>query len=326
MLETPPPLPYKDRKVGLVILGMATILFGLLCALFVPLTILSMAMAAKGPNPPPPTSLLPVECLYGGMAIALVWLGVGSVMARRWARALLVIGSWSWFVIGLMTVATMGFLLPRFAAAVHAAQPAGQPELSSGARTAVMVVSLFFLAFLFVCLPLVWALFYGGRNAKATCEARDPVARWTDRCPLPVLAVALWLLLGTASMFLMPSYGSVAPFFGLLLSGTLGTLFYIVMGAIWAYCAWAIYRLDPRGWWIVVIVLLLFGLSNFITYTKHDLGDVYAAMGYSAAQLGPMRAFPGGHAMAWMSLVFLVPLLGYLLYIRKFFAIKSARP
>src|SRR5205814_1536660 len=100
-----PPAQFKDRKIGLMIFGAATAFLGCCCALLVPLVIFGAAMAAKGPNPPPAMpNIFPIVALYGALAGALVWLGIGSMMTRRWARAILAIWSWSWLLVGLITV------------------------------------------------------------------------------------------------------------------------------------------------------------------------------------------------------------------------------
>lgn len=309
--------------MGLVVFGVATVIAGVFCALMVPLMVLGTSLATKSANPPPVApNLLPVSALYLGLAVVLVWLGVGSIMARRWARALLAIWSWSWLIIGLLSVISMALLAPQIAATMKAAsQVPAQPPLSDAQRTAIMLVPLAMLGFLFICVPLIWGLFYSGKNVKATCEARDPKARWTDGCPLPVLAAVLWLAFGTLTMLLMPAFHAVVPFFGVLLSGRVGTMVYLVLAAVWAYCTWALYRLDRRGWWIIVAAMILFCLSSVITYSRHNLGDIYVAMGYSPTQLASMQPFLGlgGRTMFWSSLIFIIPYLGYFLYIWKFF-------
>jgi hypothetical protein len=317
-----PATQFKDRKVGLVIFGVMTVLAGCCWALFVPLMIFGAQMAARSPHPPPSApNIMPIAALHGALAVIFVWLGVGSIMTRRWARALLVICSWSWLITGTIAVAAMALMAPQLAASIQAAQPAGHSQLSGGARTAMILVPVVMVTVLMVIIPLLWALFYSGRNVKATCEARDPVVRWTDRCPLPVLAMSVWLAFGAFSMLVMPAFHSAAPFFGLLLSRAVGTVFYLCLAAIWAYSAWRIYHLDTRGWWIIAIAMVLFALSNVITYSRHDIGEVYALMGYPPAQIAEIRriGFMGGHTMAWSSLLFTVPFLGYLCYMRKFF-------
>ncbi|MEO5717002.1 MAG: hypothetical protein ABIR29_00335, partial [Chthoniobacterales bacterium] len=233
--------------------------------------------------------------------------------------------SWSWFGVGLLSLAGIALFLPQITASLKAAAPPpGQVQMTEAQRIAMMLIPLLFLAVLFVLLPLIWGLFYSGKNVKATCEARDPVPRWTDLCPLPVLAAVLWFVLGAFCVVLMPVFHSVAPFFGLLLSGTAGTIYYLLLGAIWAYSAWALYRLDLRGWWVSIAAITLFCLSGVITYSHHDLRDIYAAMGYGGSQLATMEAFGmKGRTMMWSSLFFALPSLAYLLYIRKLFHGKA---
>src|ERR1035438_153181 len=92
--SSPPPTAYKNRSSGLIIFGVLTILLGCVCALLVPLMLFGQTMSAKATGTPPNFSvLLPAVSVYGFLAVVLVWLGIGSINARRWARALLLIFS-----------------------------------------------------------------------------------------------------------------------------------------------------------------------------------------------------------------------------------------
>jgi hypothetical protein len=316
-----PATQFKNRKIGLNIFGLITLLAGCCCALFVPLAIIGLQVAAKSPNPPrAPQSIIPIVALYGTLAVILVWLGIGSILARRWARALLVISSWSLFIIGIVTVVVVVLMTPRLAELAQASQSTAQPKLSDGAKTAMMFVSAAMLTVIMVILPLVWALFYGGKNVKATCEAINPAPAWTDRCPLPVLAMSLWLFFSAVTTLLVPAYNSAAPFFGLLLSRAPTVGFYLCLAVVWGYGGWRMYLLDARGWWIVVATYVIFTVSNLITYWLHNPEEMYSRMQYSPAQIDQIRriGFMDAHTMIWSSLLTL-PSLAYLLYLRKFF-------
>src|SRR5208283_2529435 len=130
--STPPRIAYKDRSTGLIIFGILTILLGGVCALFLPLMLFGQTMSAKATGTPPNfAAILPAASIYGVLAVALVWLGIGSIKARRWARALLLIFSWSWLVMGVVMLVVMAFLLPRVLANVPAGGPnAGHPAAS----------------------------------------------------------------------------------------------------------------------------------------------------------------------------------------------------
>jgi hypothetical protein len=320
-----PPTEFKDRKGGLIAFGIMTLLIGGLCALM-SLGMLVMAFnppaSANGGPPPNPQAMALVVVEYVVLAVLLVWLGIGSMMARRWARALLLIFSWSWLVVGLLAMGVMAFTLPHIMEAAGSAAPAGQPALPAGTQSVIVVLTMLMMSVIFVILPIVWVLFYKSKNVKATCEAHDPVVRWTDRSPLPVIAMSLWLALCAPLMLMMAAaYRGVVPFFGMFISGPLGSALYVVLGLLWGYSAWALYKLDRRGWWIIFATMALFGISAFVTYSRHDASELYALMGYPEAQIAQMEKFGifKGQAMAWMTLASMVPFLGYLFYIRRFF-------
>jgi hypothetical protein len=313
--------PFKDRKVGLVIFGMATILIGLFCALLVPLMFFGASMAAKSDHPPPPPNLWAPSIIYSGLAVTFIFLGAGSIMTKRWARALLAILSWIWLVFGLLAVGVMVVMIPGMMKSMEAVQPPGQQSLPESAKTVVLVTMLVIEVLIFVGMPLVWALFYSSKNVKATCEARDPVVRWTDRCPLPVLVLVLFAAFSALMLLIVPWSWRVALFFGAIISGPLAVIFYLMMACVFGYAALACYRLDRRGWWIyLTVTVILFG-STIITYWRHSLSDIYSAMGYSPEQLAQLRPLiaPISGATNWTTLVFFIPFLGYLIYVRRFF-------
>jgi hypothetical protein len=94
-VETTAPT-YKDRSTGLMIFGILTLLLGGLCGLFILLMLAGQASLARmNPAQANVAAILPAVAIYGVLAVALIWLGIGSIQARRWARALLLIFSWS---------------------------------------------------------------------------------------------------------------------------------------------------------------------------------------------------------------------------------------
>jgi hypothetical protein len=182
------------------------------------------------------------------------------------------------------------------------------------------------LSIFFIICPLLWILFYKSPHVKATCEARDPVTRWTDACPLPVLALSLWLLPAASMMLFMPiSAHGVMPFFGMFLTGLAGSLLCLVMAALWAYAAWLLYKLDVRGWWLILMVFLAFLVSTVLTYARHDMIEVYGLMGYPEAQIEQIQktGLFSGHQMTWMMLFCMAPFLAYILFIKKYFQPKA---
>ena len=323
-VESTPSPSYRDRSTGLTIFGIFTLLLGGLCALFVPL-MLAGQMAAARANPPQAAlaTILPAIILYGGLAAALVWLGIGSIQARRWARALLLIFSWSWLITGFIVLVSMALVMPQVMTQPSTPNgTSGNPATPAVPMGAIMSVMFLVLGVFFILLPLIWIYFYKSPHVKATCTARDPVTRWTDACPLPVLGLCVWLLFGVPMLLLMPIVGhGVMPFFGMFLTGLAGSLLCLVVAALWAYASWLLYKLDVRGWWLILIAFLIFMVSTLLTYAQHDIIEMYRLMGYPEAQIEQIQktGLLTGHRMNWFTLFFMVPFLVYILFIKKYF-------
>jgi hypothetical protein len=324
--STPLPIPYKDRSVGLIVFGILTILLGCLAGLFVPLMLVGQAASARVTGAPAPFSaILPAVLIYGVLAVALVWLGIGSIMARRWARALLIIFSWSWLFMGLFVLVFIFFLIPKMLANMSSSGAPGHPAMPSAAIAGMMVGMFLVFGVIFVILPAVWTFFYNSRHVKATCETRDPLTRWTDACPLPVLGFCLWLAFSVPMMLIMPIAGhAVMPFFGIFLTGLPGAMLCLAIAALWIYAAGSLYKLEPRGWWLILIALCVFMVSALLTFARHDVMEMYRLMGYPEAQIEQMQksGLLVGNRMMWLMAFSVLPFLGYLLFIRKFLRCK----
>jgi hypothetical protein len=318
---------YKDRSTGLVVFGILTILLGGLCALLLPLMLFGQVMAARtNPGSANLAAMVPGMAVYGFLAVALVWLGIGSIRARRWARALLLIFSWSWLVMGIFMLIGVGLIMPKLFANMAATAPANQPGMPGAMELGVIVFMLLFFGVFFILAPAIWIYFYNSRQVKATCEARDIVTRWTDACPLPVLGLCLWLAFPVPMMLLMPLMGHIAmPFFGVFLTGGPGMLFCLMVAAIWGYAAWLVYHLKPQGWWLILVALVVFLVSGLLTFARHDVLEMYQLMGYPQAQIDQMQktGLLTGNRMGWLMGLSALPFLGYLFFVKKYFRGKS---
>jgi hypothetical protein len=323
----PTAIPYKDRSAGLIVFGILTILMGCAVGLMVPLMIFGQVASGRTTGAPANIGLvLPVVVFYGSLAVALIWLGIGSVTARRWARALLLIFSWTWLIMGILMTAVMGFLLPKIMESAAAAAQNTNHAMPQSAIGIAVVAMLLVMGFLFVLLPALWTFFYQSRHVKATCEARDPVTRWTDACPLPVLGLCLWVLFALPMLLLMPLSGHVVlPFFGAFLTGLPGSLVCLVLAAIWGYAAWLLYRLDVCGWWLILVALLVYLASSLLTFAHHDVTEMYQLMGYPPAQIDQMQKMGiwSGNRLICLMCVSMVPFLAYLFFVKKYFGGKQ---
>ncbi len=319
---------FKDRRTSLLVFGILEILLGVLCVLMVGLMVLAQSMMSRSSETALNSRMMiPIVLVYVALGTAFVWLGIGSIRCRRWARALLLILAWYWLCIGIITVPMMGFFMPRILAAIPPA-PNGQ-AVPSGMLTVIVVFQLVFMSLFLVVLPGVLVLVYRSRHVKATCEARDPVRRWTDACPLPVLAVVCGLWLGAVTMLGIPlAYDGILPFFGALVSGLPGTLLAIGLAGLFLWIGWMWYRLRVTGWWALVAMVIVLGISNLITFSHVDIMELYQRMGYPQAQIDLIRrqGLISGQIMVWGSAIWLMPMLGYVLWVKRFFRPAYLQP
>jgi hypothetical protein len=158
------------------------------------------------------------------------------------------------------------------------------------AARVVQVMITTIMAAIYIVLPGLFLLLYHGDNVKATCEHEDPEERWTDKVPLPVLAVCLCL--GDAAVASLFSLGyNVLPFFGQLVTGWTAAAIIVMLSAIFALLAVWTFQLRPAGWWGSMLVLVLGSVSGLMTFTRVDMSDLYERMGFRDPQLELMRNF-----------------------------------
>jgi uncharacterized membrane protein len=320
---------FKDRSTGLTIYGIVEIILGGLAALMIPFMLLSAVLARKMPGGAMPAgTYVSGICSYGFAAAGLVTLGIGSIQARRWARALNLILSWFWLIIGVAaTIAMTAFMPSVFAAAFRqaAAQSPDAPPMPTGVAAVVLTVIIVFASIFLVVLPIAFLVFFRRKDVEETCRRRDPIERWTDRCPLPVLAVSLSCGCGAVYYLLMAVTTPLMPFFGRYLTGPAAAAALVIVAGIDGFLALSFYRLRVAGWWIAVGVLGLRLISAAVTFRRVDLLQVYSKMGWSDTQLQQMSTNPAlrGNAMLWWSLGVGVLFLGYLIWIKRYFAAPS---
>jgi hypothetical protein len=311
---------FKDRKAGLVLFGVLQIGLGSLCALMIPLMLFGLMVSKTVPNnaaPPMDTRMIiPGLLFYALLAVWFIWLGIGSILARRWARALLTVASWTWLICGVSGLIMVWLILPDMYA-----QMGANDQMPQAVIRLVMWVTMGFMAVFYVLLPGAQALFYSSRHVKATCEFRNPDPCWTDSCPLPVLALSLLFGIWSCSMLFMGFYGWVLPFFGFFLSGVAGAAVALATAALLAYIAWGTYKLEVRAWSCSVGLVIVWALSAALTFSRFSLMDFYAKMNFPAQQLELMKPICNqqGPMFALFFAFWFVGLLGYLLYTRRFY-------
>jgi hypothetical protein len=229
-------------------------------------------------------------------------------------------GSWLWLIGGTIGIVGWLVLLPYLIESTLPG-PTPTPDAMRASMTVFFTAMTAFMVVFNVLLPAVFVLFYGRKDVKATFELKDPQPRWTDRCPLPVLAVSLALGHGVMDCLLALFYNTI-PFFGRVLTGAAAAIVTLVVAAILGLLAREVCRLRMSAWWGVLAVGVLGALSNILTFREISLLDFFGKMGLSGLQPEWMRSKM--HFLAEINLplwttVWAAAGLGYLVYVRKYF-------
>jgi len=303
---------FKDRSLGLVIFGVIEILIGVFCALLVPLILAAGSLMGTADL----RSTVPSMVLYTVVAVVFIWLGVGSVRARRWACELMLSLSWIWLVTGICSMVAGAVLVPAMVRGMSAGS-----DLPPNFVFVVSLVVFGVIGVLYVLLPGAFVLFYRSPQVAATCRIRDPQPQWTDDLPRRLLTLVIVWALAAVSVLVMPAYGFVVPFFGVVLSGASGAA---VWAAILAGCvalAWGSARRAPWAWWGGVVAIVLATLSSVITAVRVDPAEFVLAMGLPEEQMVLLSgiAMPGRWVMALIWVVVWGTFLGYLMTVSRFF-------
>jgi hypothetical protein len=295
-------------RAGLIMFGILEIGVGALCALAVPLIFLAGLFAPEAMNGMDRRTMIMGPFVYGTLAVILVWLGIGSILCRRWARTLLLILAWSWLLMGVsLMIVLAGFM--RLS-----------PPMD-GAGALIWIV-LFVIVLLGVLLPGIMILFYRCPHVRATCEMLDPQPRWTDACPSPVLTNSLWLGLGALYLLVFSVTGpNVVPLFGALQDGSIATVIVLLLALCLMYLAYSTYRLRHAGWWGTLLLTAMSFASGAVTFARVDLADFYRKSGYpeqQIAQFGSLGMLTGRSAL-WINLGLFAVFVIYLLWLKKYF-------
>ncbi|MGZ7041585.1 MAG: hypothetical protein ACXVH7_07330 [Thermoanaerobaculia bacterium] len=311
----PPPPAYKNRRGGLIFFGIVLIAFGLLAALMAVLVASTFLIGghAQGASAPPPRMLAGIIPFYLAIAGVLMTLGVGSMMARRWARSLTLVLSWMWVIGGVLGSVAM----IAMSGAIFAGLPAQQAE----ARPFMIGCMVVIFGIFGILVPLAFLLFYRSPHVRATVEALDPVPRWTDRVPLPVLTFSCWMFFGAASVLMSTAMYRVLPFGTVLLRGFSATAVMLIFAAISLFIAIGSLKLMPSAWWAALAMFLFGAVYSFVFMTRTNWEAWYTELGMSTdpRQVEMLRAmYSGPFFLTWL-VVLWAAYLAFLFYIRRDF-------
>ena len=309
-----PEPPYRDQRTGLILFGSFSIFFGVVCLL---ISLVMFLAAAVGF----PTGQTARINLFSGLFYLIpaaigIWLGIGSVLCRRWARTLLFLYSLGWLVIGVISI----FSIFLMADVMRAGMMQPEAKISEAMVATVQKVMFAVMGIIYILIPGAFTWFYARTSTRLTCEARDPRERWTDRCPLPLLAL-VGLTFFTAAM--MPAtflYTPVFPLFGMFLKGVPATMAYLSVCGCLGLSAWGLFRRWTFFWWLALGSTVFLLVSYWVTFQSRGLMEMYRQMELPAETLRILEAssLVSDSRFLYFGLVAWLPYFGLILYVRRY--------
>lgn len=268
--------------------------------------------------------------IYGGLGLLFIAVAYGCFAGRRWSRPFALTLAWGWIYMGVTMFLSLAVMMGGMrdmmsgimeSAAKTSPQAPPMPAMD-GFFTIIMVIYFVMIVLFMIVLPAVIVWLQWGAEVRLTLESRDPVPRWTDRQPAPLLgmaiAAALFGLCSLPYLFMMGS-SFLKPF---LPEGPLKH-FWIVVPFVWAYIAWGSYRRQLAAW---ILALGLLAAGTWIgvhTIQRIDWADAFSQMGIPGMEPGDLAKWMESLFQPTRMLVMMVgsilPLLGYLIWVLRYF-------
>jgi len=296
------------------VFGTLDILFGIFCFVLAMGLLIAVSSAGLGGMKP-----IHFWMAMGFLCFLTGWfcvMGLGSIKARRWARALLLVGAWMAVFFGTLALALILYVLPEMYNLM-----ADSGSFSPAAALGMLYFATSVLVLLQVVFPVIGIGFYGSESVRATCERRNPVPGWTDRCPLPLLAMGFISITGCLSIVTAATTNYIVFFFGRVISGATGFAVVAFVSLACGYVGWGAFTRRMHAWWGAYLLVLLVSASMMLTFSEMDMATMYAHMGYSAGQIENIQQFyPFSSAMLiYMSCAWGIMACIYLLWTRDRF-------
>jgi len=304
-----------DRRGWLIFFGVVHLAIGLICLLlFFGTAVGADLLAARGGGTPPPN--IGQSLLFDALAaLYFAAIGIGSIRARRWAQSIAVAVSGVWLIGGLFAFAALFVVMPHLLVIVP---PSQERAFISTASISIFVTM--------VLVPLVLLLFYGAPSVRATCEAHDPKPRWTERAPVPVLALSLVLALGALMLIVNLNVKSYV-LFGFMLTGATASVALVAIALLFAVMAVQLFRLRESAWWMLLLLHLVGAVGLAMTLARGaGVNESYLRNANMTPQIRAMHleTLPQDPKMWAIIAVGWIAYLAFLVWLRRYFVARRA--
>jgi hypothetical protein len=243
-------------------------------------------------------------------------MGLGSIKALRWARALMLVGSWVTVFFGTLVLALLLYLLPWVYNLL-----ADSGILSPQMALVALYIALPVLILLQLVFPLASVVFYSLKGVLATCERRNSDPCWTDRCPLPLMAMGFVCAMGVSTVLLGATTNYVVFVFGRIWGGLPGFAVVAALASAFGYVGWGAFARKKQAWWAAYAIILVTSSSMMLTFSELDMDEVYRLMGYTGEQIATLQhlQFLSPSVLTFVTCIWGIMACSYLVWVRDCF-------
>lgn len=262
-----PGVNFKDQKTGLTVFGILMMLVGGFYGLLIVAGSAGRMMQDPQSSAPLPEYLLGMVFNLA-ITFAFLTLGIGSMRAKRWSRALTLLLAWSGLATGILSIIFVMMFLPT-------ALAGSQTEPAAVVFAMAFVLAL--MSIFLIILPVLLIWFYAKEDTRLTCQYYDRQPGWTDRIPLPVLALVIIFgftaVTSAGGMFTISSI----PVMGFVLDGFGRNVYMLLSGVIGAGIAYGLFHMDVRAWFGALGFTLFSGISMVIAMINDQFREIAMA-------------------------------------------------
>src|SRR3954469_14182605 len=92
-------VPQPDRRTRLLVMGILLLGMGGLCALMLLFMAVAIVMTRRAGIPGASgRQMIPGMVIYLSIAVIFIWMGIGSIVRKRWVRPVVLAISWTWLI------------------------------------------------------------------------------------------------------------------------------------------------------------------------------------------------------------------------------------
>ncbi len=300
---------FVDRSGWIRFFGIIELLIGFLVLGVMFLFIVSLLLTKGTLQPKLQIFILFNNSIFFGLSsIIFITCGIGSFMIKKWARAVMLILSCLWLMIGIL-------------AYVSVLMPQRRYSLSGGVSSDTFyITTMIVFLIIYIVAPAIFVIFYTRRNIRKTFEYYDPGLSWADKTPLPVLGLSLFFIFVSLG-YISNSFLKILGFFGMMLTGPVALYASLCFGVIYIVLAFGLYKLKMAAWVLSFIMHIFWIASGIVSFLKIDMNELYNYLGISQDIIGNLDSFQQN--IWFSSIITSVLIVIYQLYLLKFFKSKK---